>query len=427
MEFGNIGNYYVAQPLFKGLRQVFPEADIRTTFQMSDQFAQEFRLTTLPLDLYYGWGQDNKRLALAEFGAATLERSTGVQAWTSDYMDEVRAADLVIDYSGDIWGDNADSLSEDRFLVGALKNRIAQLLGAPIALVAGSPGPLDSELNLALAKLVYPNFDLVTHREPTSNEIFRKYGLNSRREETLACPAFLFEADGIGTEIVEQVRREFLGRPIIGLAVSGWNITPGPFDRWPRSRQEFGAIASAAIHLVERLDAVVLLLSHSNGFSPPPSTFELLPGRDFVIMSEIHQILLESSVGDHVRLIEDPLFPSSMKSLLSDLDMLVTGRVHAAVAAMSSAVPTVMLDYAFAPVAHKVKGFAKLTQMSDYVADPTTPHGIITAIDRCWSRREEIRQELTERIPELKALANQNFELLRLLATDNRRSNVCAP
>jgi colanic acid/amylovoran biosynthesis protein len=32
MEFGNIGNYYIAEPLFRELHRVFPEATIKTTF-----------------------------------------------------------------------------------------------------------------------------------------------------------------------------------------------------------------------------------------------------------------------------------------------------------------------------------------------------------------------------------------------------------
>jgi len=55
LEFGNIGNYYVAEPLFRELRRVFPGAEIRTTFQMSNEFCERENVTRLPMELYYGW------------------------------------------------------------------------------------------------------------------------------------------------------------------------------------------------------------------------------------------------------------------------------------------------------------------------------------------------------------------------------------
>lgn len=420
MEFGNIGNYYVAEPLFAGIRTAFPDADIRTTFQMSDSFVERFQITTLPANLYYGWEQDNLDIALAEFGAARLERETGATTWSTEYMDEVREADLVIDYSGDIWGDNADSLASDRFLVGALKDLTAQTLGTPTAMVAGSPGPFEKVEHLAIAKLAYSGFDLVTHREPRSSQLVERYGLRARQEESLACPAFLFKAAEEGNERLEELRREFPSRPIIGVAVSGWNITPGPFDRWPRSREEYDVLTKSITYLSEEMDAVVLLFSHSNGFTPPPAQFELIAGRDSAIILQIYDILLETPVGKNIRVVRDPLLPEIMKSLISGLDMLITGRVHAAVAALSSRVPTVMLSYAIPPDAHKVQGFADLAHMSDYVADATSSHDIIDTVDRCWRHREEVQQQLAKRIPEVSAMASRNFDLLKQLLSDPR-------
>ena len=40
MEFGNIGNYYIIEPFFRELHRVFPQANIKTTFQMSDGFCE---------------------------------------------------------------------------------------------------------------------------------------------------------------------------------------------------------------------------------------------------------------------------------------------------------------------------------------------------------------------------------------------------
>ena len=73
--------------------------------------------------------------------------------------------DLVIDFSGDIWGDNADFLGSDRFYVGLVKDRVAQVFAKKTVMIAGSPGPFSAGKNLEFAKEVYENFDLVTNRK----------------------------------------------------------------------------------------------------------------------------------------------------------------------------------------------------------------------------------------------------------------------
>lgn len=52
--------------------------------------------------------------------------------------------------------------------------------------------------------------------------------------------------------------------------------------------------------------------------------------------------------------------PAETKGIISHFDMLVSGRVHAAVAALSQSVPTTIIDYGHEPKAHKLKGLLKL-------------------------------------------------------------------
>src|SRR5690606_32986551 len=97
---------------------------------------------------------------------------------STPYIDEVQKADLVIDFSGDIWGDNADFLGEDRFYVGLCKDRVAQLFGKKTVMIAGSPGPFSADKNLGFAKEVFSHFDLVTNRESISRGILSSYGFD---------------------------------------------------------------------------------------------------------------------------------------------------------------------------------------------------------------------------------------------------------
>ena len=178
MEFGNMGNFYVIQPFFRELHRVFPKAEIFTTFQMSDKFCHEEKVTCLPMELYYGWNEDDLEIAKCELEIASTFAQSGKLATTTRYIDAVMASDVVIDFSGDIWGRNADSVGPDRFLVGLLKDRVAQLLGKPTAMLAGSPGPFNQDETLPLAREVFRNFALVPNREPVSRTVLKEYGFN---------------------------------------------------------------------------------------------------------------------------------------------------------------------------------------------------------------------------------------------------------
>ena len=52
LEFGNIGNYYITETSIRELHRVFPDAEIVTTFQMTDEFCKRERITCLPMELF---------------------------------------------------------------------------------------------------------------------------------------------------------------------------------------------------------------------------------------------------------------------------------------------------------------------------------------------------------------------------------------
>ncbi len=105
MEFGNIGNYYILEPLIRELHKAFPHADIRTTFQLSEQFCARERVTCVPMELYYAWdGKDLERARGELQISQAFVQNGGRLTARSPYIEEVLNADLVVDFSGDIWG-----------------------------------------------------------------------------------------------------------------------------------------------------------------------------------------------------------------------------------------------------------------------------------------------------------------------------------
>lgn len=419
MEFGNIGNFYIMEPFLRELHDVFPNAQIKTTFQMSKRFCEDEKVDVLPIDLYYGWKENELAAVRKELAASESFKETGHLSLTTPYLDAVQWADLVIDFSGDIWGDNADFLGPDRFEIGMLKDKIAQNMGKKVVMLAGSPGPFSHEHTKKLALEVYQAFDLVTNREPISTELLKENGFDTSKTHSLACPAFLFEP-AKGDNINALLKREGLARegrekPVVGFILCGWNFETGPFDKWPRNDADYIKFAENIEYLSEELGARVCLMSHSNGFDVPPAEFELKHGRDYPVIKQLQSVLEKRGIAKNVFALDGVYDTWETKAIVGSFDMLVSGRVHAAVAGLSQSVPTVIIDYGHEPKAHKLLGFATVANAAEYVADPSNGNDLKDKIEKCWNSRTEYKLMLEKHIPEVKLTAKRNFKLLKEL------------
>lgn len=416
MEFGNIGNYYIIEPFFRELHRVFPDAHIKTTFQMSDQFCQKERVTCVPMDEYYAWKEDDLNKAYKELAIATIYHDTKSLLDTTPFIEDVLNSDLVIDFSGDIWGANADLVGPNRFLVGLLKDRVVQLLGKKIAMLAGSPGPFSRDEVLPFAREVFAGFDLVTNREPISRSVLTDYGLSNENMYDLACPAFMFEPAS-QEEVFPYIKGTPLAaksKPVVGFVLCGWNMLQGPFNREDWRDEEFSQYVELITTLVRKHNVNVCLMSHSNGFILPPN-FEPIKGRDYPIVEKLYHLLQDTEISGSVFLMDGIYNPKITKGIIANFDMLISGRVHAAVAGLSQNVPTVIIDYGHEPKAHKLRGFASVAGVEEYVVNPANVHDMLDVVDKCWNQRIDISKHLTLKNIEIYNLIHQNFDLLKKL------------
>ena len=418
MEYGNIGNYYIIEPFFRELHRIFLQPEIFTTLQMSDEFCIREKIARLPLELYYSWDDDTYlQKTIYELGLASVYQCTKKINYSTPFITEVLKSDLVIDFSGDIWGNNANLVGKDRFLIGLMKNRIAQLLGVKNVMLAGSPGPFDEEY-IDFAKEVFKNFDLVTNREEISTYLLEKAGFDTSKVINTACPAFLFEPESL--DKLRHLNAYKLLRDDsnlkIGFTVCGWNLIEGPFNK-PKIREDELIIFAEAIEfLVEKQNTSVYLISHSTGFDLFPY-FNLKEGRDFMILEQLFELIKKRNNinADRVILLRNIFLPKQMKAIIGMFDFMISGRIHAAVAALSQNIPTVIIDYGHEPKAHKLKGFAQVVKNSEYIVSPDSKHDLILGIKKCWDNKDAIKKHLDKIIPEVKDIAKKNFDLLKNL------------
>ena len=127
IENGNIGNYYITETTVRELHRVFPDSEIVTTFQMTKEFCEWEKVKVLPIELFYSWSVSDLDICLKELGIAEIYNLTGNLVTSTPYIEEVMKSDLVLDFSGEMWGDYAEPVGKDRFLTVLIKDRVAQL------------------------------------------------------------------------------------------------------------------------------------------------------------------------------------------------------------------------------------------------------------------------------------------------------------
>ncbi len=419
LEYGNIGNYYIIEPLFRELHRVFPDSEINTTFQMTEGFAKRENITVLPMELYYAWQENDIENAQKDYAAAKELIADPHSHAATPYTDLLKETSVVINMSGDMWGDNAEHVGHGRFFVDLLKMRTAQLLGVKTVLFGVTPGPFSDSKTMDLAKEVYENFDLIINREPTSTKNLNKWGFHSAHVKDFACPAFLYtpELTEVQSAEAESVISSLQGeKKVVGFTIGGFNMPVGPYDMWPREDSQYKVFAEIIEYMMNNLNVKVALISHTNGFELPPQ-FKLIPGRDYPILDQLRKVVLKRGIvknPEDLVCISTPHLPCVTKTIIGHFDMMVTGRVHASVAAVSQFVPTVFLTYeeSFIP-SSKMYGFANLAGMGEFVCRPSDGDEIKRKIHEVFSRLPEIKSRLQSRIPEVQKLSAAAFDELK--------------
>ncbi|MDR2918157.1 MAG: polysaccharide pyruvyl transferase family protein [Tannerella sp.] len=416
LENGNIGNYYITETTFRELHRVFPEAELVTTFQLTKEFCRKENVSVVPMTLFYNWDGNDLDIATKELGIAYLYAKTGKLYETTPYIKQVLKSDLILDFSGELWGDHAEAVGKNRFLIGLIKDRVAQFLNKKTALIFSSEGPFSDLDTKRFAQKVLADFDVVVNRESMSKELLRENGFDVSRVHNFACPAFLFEPKS-EQEVEKIIRDEKIIIPqqkTIGYILCGFNMLEGPYDKTPRRDDEFVQFAESIEYIINELNARVVLMSHQNGFEKEPE-FKLINGRDFPIIKQLHEVLEKRGYVDMDKIvcIEKPYNPWVTKGLIKHFDMFITGRVHGFVAAVSQYVPTVLITRGFGPVSHRNIGFAKSVGLEEYIADPNSSMDMIDKITLCWNNRDKLRNDLKKVIPEIQNLVREGFNELK--------------
>lgn len=360
-----------------------------------------------------------------------------------EYYEADVIVDLSMDHLNDVLGIIPVMEHSRDILIGAV-------LGKPVVIYAQSIGPYRGRFAAWVARLALNKVSLITVREEVSRRALEEIKVNRPTIKVTADSAFLLKP--ASRERIREVMSA-LGiehtAPIVGIAVpegellgaQSWRglrrflrsafhlsrfLLPeklfirvlnllkrgGYYVNWratSRSRT-ISALAEVADYLVKELNATVLLIPHV--LMPDDYADKEQDARTNV--RAIHNL---ASQRDRIIPITGSYTAEEMKGVIGKLDMLISAKMHAAIAAISQSVPTIAIG------AHpKFRGIMHMLGMEEWVCEEASAETMTGKVKSLWQQREQIRQELTKRIPAVIEQAMLNGKLVSDLLDSHQLS-----
>lgn len=328
--------------------------------------------------------------------------------------DELRSATCVIASGGDVFC----SEYGHRSLLSHLQPlKIARRAGIPFILHAQSIGPFTTGADRSAFTGLARDAAAITVREAASfRYITEDLKLPASICHLVADPAFLLtqpEAAEGGALFAHYRGRE--GRPTVALSTSQ------AICHWMQSDADRHVETWLEVirWLRSELDANVILIPHVQELSDR--------NEDRVLATAIQRRL---GHDPHVRLAGGDFSAGDYKAIISRCDFVVAERMHAAIAGLSTAVPTLVIGYSI-----KAEGilsdllgnaFAKenaLISIQDFMA----PGRGLAAVQNAWAKRDEIRRLLTASLPAARARSRSAYDCIQEVCLRRQPSSAAAP
>lgn len=325
-------------------------------------------------------------------GYRLLPRAAERRALIAAYYD----ADLVaVIGGGHLYARHALNIA---FLWLWLGLALAVLMGKPLVLLPQSFGPLPGALQRRLLRWLLARSALVAAREYHSLRLLAAIGL---RRRVLVLPDLAFTAREAPAQALDAAIPGFAalradGRPLVGLTLMDWG---GQNPGFQNQRGYETAVLALVRHLRDRYQARIVLFSQCCG--PTAAQDDRRIAR---------RIAAAAGQPDALVLIDAALPPEVLKAAYRQMDALVATRMHSAIFALSSGVPTLAIGYL-----HKSIGIMEMLGLDRYVLDIDTIDAAraCAGFDRLWAERAGIRDRLTTRMPGIRTTLGRLPALIR--------------
>ncbi len=313
------------------------------------------------------------------------------------FKQNIRDASVMIVSGGDIFGSDYGYASIASHL---LQLELALDAGIPVVFLAHSIGPFKTERESEYWLNVAQRSTLITVREKLSYDYVRSLGISEDLVKLTADPAFLLTPSPCASNLLSS-----LGitndKPVVAIAPSQ-SITK--YAGLQAYKQHLEAWRQVIKTILDELDAQVLIIPHVQ--------YEGNDKDDRIIANNLLRSL---NFDPRVHLVGIEGSASEFKGLISQCDLVVAERMHAAIAGLSSGICTVAVGYSV-----KAEGI-----MTDLLGTESVQNGLLIPIQqfldselacgkvlKAWNNRHEVNTKLKIALPQINHKSVTNFDLI---------------
>ena len=293
---------------------------------------------------------------------------------------KLASSDLFISCDGDVLGEDYGLFP---YLWRLYYLSIGFLLKKPVVIYAEGVGPFHSGIAKLLSRWFFNKCVYLSVRDELSYGYLKKLGIN-KKVDVVSDSAFLLNSSNDPAPDYKQ-----RGEKLIGLAVSKLVTQYGfKYGNNTDSYRAFLQLMSEVVDwMITNLDATVVLIPH----------VVQIKRDDFETARDILDLVKNKR---SVEIVNKSLNASQLKSVISNCDLIIASRMHAAIAGLASFVPVVGIAYS-----HKMYGVLANSGIDSVVDIKNLDWNITTVIGETLKNSPKIKKRLGESIPEMMKLA----------------------
>jgi polysaccharide pyruvyl transferase WcaK-like protein len=269
----------------------------------------------------------------------------------------------------------------------------AQLLGQPVVKLAQALGPFETFPNRQLAHFVLSRCRAVVARGAISEQRLLALGI----DHAIRLPdvSFALQVRPSDREKARgQIAALSLTRPLVVISPS--EVVRRIVDR---GGGNFADMMAELINVLSSAGYAILLLPHSLASGKTRNNDRDLCKAIAARVDATRRPAVMDGVND----------PRLLRALIGEADGFIGCRFHAAVAALSMAVPSLIVGWG-----HKYKEMAEGLISPEWVIDARqfSPQQAFQSFQAVMSQRNLVIEGLRQRLPDVEAEANRNFDFV---------------
>jgi colanic acid/amylovoran biosynthesis protein len=316
------------------------------------------------------------------------------------FLDAISKADFIGDIRG---GDSfSDIYGFNRLAIGSIPSLIVLIMKKELTLLPQTYGPYKSKVGKIIAKIIFNKSKRIMSRDQQGiGEIVKISREAKIKEKITFCPDVAFVLNAIKPDkfTMEKIINKERKYPLVGFNVNGLmfngGYTRGNMFGLKLDYREFSR--KITLKFLKETDAHILFIPHT--YNPP------VESDPQACRSVIESI--DKDLKDRMHIIKDKYDQSEIKWIIGHCDFFVGSRMHACIAALSQAIPTIAVAYS-----KKFTGVFNSVNASEMVVDGrtlTTEEALQEAFHK-YNRAETLKHNLYERTIEIESVVYSRFD-----------------